>query len=144
MTNIFDFVLQSADDACNNKAYYLSRHLKGNFPTAHLFCKNFGMNLATLTTLEEYNNFKSVIIKLNRADVHMELFFVGGTRVGAQSWYWLSGGNDLAYKLNWGEGEPNNPVKEQCLSFYANNGALFWNDMTCDTPAIRFLCEKFL
>jgi hypothetical protein len=102
------------------------------------------MNLAALPTIDEYNNFKNIIIKDNPTDMHMELFFVGGTRIGSKNWYWLPSGIDLDYKLHWGQYEPDNPEREQCLSFYTNNGVLNWNDMRCEAPAIRFICEKFL
>jgi hypothetical protein len=121
----------------------VSRHLKGSFATAFLFCKNFQMNLTTLTTHSEYINFKNKIVRNNAADVQMELFFVGGAKIGSSNWYWLSDGTDLDYKLDWGPGEPDNPVKEQCLSFYGNNGLINWNDMKCEEYQIRFLCDKY-
>lgn len=102
------------------------------------------MNLATFLTVEEYRNFRNTIVKNNAIEVNMQLFFVGGLKVGSSNWYWITNGTDLDYRLDWGVGEPNNPAKEQCLSFYANGGALFFNDMTCEAPPIRFLCEKLL
>lgn len=120
----------------------MSRHLKGSFPTAQSFCKSFGMNLAALTTKDEYKHFTNYIIKNNAIELNMELIFVGGTRIGTKNWYWLPSGADLDYKLDWSAGEPNNAYTELCLSFYSNGGKVFWNDMTCETPAIRFLCEK--
>lgn len=102
------------------------------------------MNLITLPTLAEYNNFKTNIIPANSADVQNELLLAGGLKIGASSWYWLPTGVDLSYALNWGANEPNNPVNELCLSFYGLGGVLQWNDMPCMGLPVRFVCEKFL
>jgi hypothetical protein len=116
--------------------------LKSDFAGALSFCKNFGMNLAAFSTLDEYDHFKKTIVQANKGSIQMELFFVGGMKIGSKNWYWLPNGMDLNYSLNWGPGEPDNPVREQCLTFYVNKDFMNFNDMLCSTLPIRFLCEK--
>lgn len=109
------------------------------------YCKSFGMNLATFTTLAEYINFKTIIANPAIApDVQYELIFVGATKIGAANFYWLPNGVDLTYALDWGPGEPNSPATEQCLSFYGISGVINFNDVLCMAIPNRFLCEKYL
>jgi hypothetical protein len=136
--------LPLVDNGCNNKVYYLSRHLKGDFMVAQSFCKNFGMNLAAFTTLNEYNNFKNVIFPKNLADIQNGYILVGATTIGSTNWYWLPDGTELNYPLNWAPNEPSNPTGEKCLSLLEFNGSILFNDVPCTTMPMRFICEKFL
>jgi hypothetical protein len=100
------------------------------------------MNLATLPTLVEYNNFKTTVFR--NIDAQNQTFLVGGTRIGSTKWYWFPSGTDLIYSLDWDVGANKNPSVEQCLSFVGRNFVLKWDDVICDSANIRFVCEKFL
>ena len=63
--------------------------------------------------------------------------WIGGERVGKNSFKWIDG-SEFDYE-NWDTNEPNNvDGKENCMETYPNGR---WNDLPCDFSR-PFVCKR--
>jgi len=63
----------------------------------------------------------------------------------ASSYFWVSSGVPIKYKLPWADGEPSQPHEaEWCLSLEKKPSQFKFNDISCDQfGRSRFICQKW-
>lgn len=74
---------------------------------------------------------------------------IGGTALGSNSWYWLQGGQDIDFALNWFPGEPNNGSGEEfCLAVGNSGGTSAMFDIDCYGAGAwarqPFVCQRLI
>ncbi|CAO1340874.1 unnamed protein product [Diamesa tonsa] len=121
--------------------YYVSRDIKLVWSQAFMFCRSFGMELASLPTKELSDRFTQLCFE--NAPFFDRFTHIGGSYIGAglNRWYWLSTGKPVGYPLPMIPGEPNNARGQQtCLALEKQNGPFLFNDI----DAFGFHEEKFV
>ncbi|CAO1339072.1 unnamed protein product [Diamesa hyperborea] len=110
--------------------YYVSREIKLTWAHALMFCRSFGMELASLPTKQLADKFTQLCFE--NAPSFDKWTHVGGTYIGAglNKWYWLSTGKPVGYNLTMPSGQPDNAGGVQsCLSLDKQNGPFLFNDI---------------
>ncbi|CAO1337685.1 unnamed protein product [Diamesa tonsa] len=124
--------------------YYVSREIKLVWSQAFMFCRTFGMQLASLPTEELSDKFTRLCF-LN-APFFDTFTHIGGTYIGAglNRWYWISTGKPVNYHLKMKKGEPNNYGGHQnCLAVEKQNGPFLFNDIDAfGRHEEKFVCES--
>ena len=122
----------------------MSREIKLVWAEAFMFCRSFGMELASLPTEELSNKFRQLCFE--NAPYFDKYTHIGGTYIGAglNRWYWLSTGKPVNYHLPMPAGEPNNYGGHQnCLAVDKQNGPFLFNDIhDFGEHAEKFVCES--
>lgn len=121
----------------------MSQSLRLDWMTAHLFCRYFNMELATIPD----KNFERKFLELiDNSKTNHDQIFIGGTDEGSEGkWYWSKNGEQIKYDIEWNEGEPNNihnthPTAENCLALMNWTGNYKFIDLFCNTE-VAFVCE---
>ena len=104
------------------------------FQDAEATCNLEGSNLASIHSDPE-NNFVQQMLE------NFEQVLIGAN-VPAESsrcsWNWT---DQTAWSYtNWGPGQPNDDINEQCVSILRDRNSK-WNDVRC-SDAKRFVCKK--
>ena len=143
---IFSSAFTDATGENKIKSYFITRDFKLNWGNALSFCKSFEMDLVTLETAAESDNFFNLCEK--GTNNFYPYLFIGGTNIGVDkdSWYWMKTGVEIKYNLRFSEGEPFNAGgRENCLAIYNNvdKKTFGLNDLECyGDIAASFACEK--
>lgn len=123
------------------KTYYIPKHFEASWVNAHSICKDFGLEMATFETLNEYNAVRE-LCKAN-SDKFTDYVHVGGMTITGNStddWYWLTG-QKISFNLTWTDGEPSFRDKNEfCLSLVKGN--FLFNDIRCSGVNKKFICQK--
>jgi hypothetical protein len=107
------------------------------------------MELAIFETEDEQNYVLNMLQK-NWKNSLERFTLIGGSKLGASSWYWPATGKKIEYPLKWNPGQPDNAQGvELCLTVMneSNNAQTFTiNDAECSTRKVlaemKFICEK--
>jgi len=112
-----------ADSQALNKTYYVSENFKASWINSHAICKSFGMEFASLDSLDEQNEF------FRQCSENKHLFPELGTFIGGYAkqpgttdgWCWINSGETVGRTLPF-EGRPDNADNnEQCLVEFLKN-----------------------
>ncbi|XP_055312725.1 C-type lectin 37Db [Sitodiplosis mosellana] len=124
------------------KKYHLMTLAPVNWFRALHHCRFLGMNLASITSLEENNQ----IIQQIKIEGHeRKHFWLSGTKLGFNDGYhWMGNGKTLTF-TNWGGLQPDNLPNEDCLQIWnVGDGPIddsMWNDRNCSHD-LYFICEE--
>ncbi|CAB3379369.1 Hypothetical predicted protein [Cloeon dipterum] len=123
----------------SDSKYYVLSTKKLIWEQALLFCKEKGMQLASIETEAENKALYKLIGETKRT------FWASGTDLGSEgTFYWNGTGSKVEGFTNFDKGEPNNfNGTEHCLELVAHDGAIYWNDNNCNI-SFDFICEKSL
>lgn len=127
----------------SNKTFYASRHFQVDWVIARGICREYGLEIATLETLDEMQTVSKICKKLS---FHLtEYVHVGGMTLTGNStfnWYWVITGKRIEYEMQWSDGEPNFYSRRQfCLALGGKN--YLFDDIHCNSGIQRkFLCQK--
>ncbi|XP_065353186.1 uncharacterized protein LOC135948051 [Cloeon dipterum] len=121
--------------------YYISKSFeKTNWYMANLFCKNNGMELASVETKEESDFLISAFGSTS------DKFWLSGNDLGSENYfYWIGVGKLIDPFWYFEQGQPDNGNNnENCVQYFVHpniNGATYkWNDANCGEDE-RFVCE---
>lgn len=125
------------------KTFYIPRYSRLSWIDSLSKCKDFGLELATFESLDEFQTMKKLCS--NNTLNYTTFIHVGGATLngGSQTdWYWITTGEKIAYKMPWLKGEPNNYKKiELCLSIGLSE--FNFNDIDCMVhDKMMFMCQK--
>lgn len=146
---LFPAVLNSS----KNKTYYVSLTFKADWMGAVNFCRTNGMEIMTVESQEESENF----IKL--CDKNAGKFdsspgwisaFVGGAQYNVTTktiWNWYQSGKRFNSTIHWAVLEPNNNAgaTESCMAVNQEEGYFGYNDVPCYEKYdlyLTFICQK--
>ncbi|CAO1326778.1 unnamed protein product [Diamesa tonsa] len=134
----------SYDGSDYTSTYYLSREIKLTWAHALMFCRSFGMELASLPTEQLADKFTRLCF-LN--DPFFDQYtHIGATYIGAglNRWYWLSTGKPVDYHLKMIPGQPDNQRGTQnCLALEKQNGPFLFDDIDAfGRHEEKFVCES--
>lgn len=125
---------------------------------AYNFCKRNHMELMTMETLTEVQNFqklwrknKKTLNAIVEGDNGVQAL-IGSvtTRLMSKTlWFSFKTGVKLNYKIPWSDGQPNNfegnrPVAQYCSSFTVNVKTMGFNDRNCgqhNKIFMAFICQ---
>ncbi|CAO1337642.1 unnamed protein product [Diamesa tonsa] len=134
------------DESFYTSTYYVSREIKLTWAHALMFCRSYGMELASLPTKELSEQFMQLCY-LN-APSFDQYTHVGGTYIGAglNRWYWLSTGKPVDYQLPMRPEQPDNAGGYQnCLALDKQNGPFLFDDIdSFGRHEEKFVCESRL
>ncbi|KAG5680486.1 hypothetical protein PVAND_009994 [Polypedilum vanderplanki] len=126
------------------KTYYVPRHFVVNWMDAKSACRDFGMELASIETLLEYNAVVSFLIK-NQQYFSPQYLHVNGmtkTLASKTDWYWLNSDQQVSYSMTWGFIEPQNTAGDEwCLAIGVRN-QYSYADVSCVNNKQAFLCQS--
>ena len=122
----------------------MSREIKLTWAQALMFCRSFGMELASLPTEELAEKFTRLCNK--NAHFFDQYTHIGGTYIGAglNRWYWLSTGKPVNYQIPMLPGQPDNHRGTQnCLALDKQYGNFLFNDINAfGIHEEKFVCES--
>ncbi|CAO1425123.1 unnamed protein product [Diamesa tonsa] len=127
--------------------YYLSRQMRVNWIEANLLCRRYEMEMLSLETEGEYNNFQTIFnTNLNSFDEFVNVAavelepFSGGPNA---PWMWESG-NLVETQNKWVPNKPDNVGEEHCLCLAKQFDAFYYDDMPCRSNyyIVKFVCQK--
>ncbi|KAG4079638.1 hypothetical protein HA402_010418 [Bradysia odoriphaga] len=126
------------------KQYKFETYFKANWYDAYLFCRDHGMQLATVNTPDEHETIARNLPKTNVYPVEYDDFWLSGTDLAQEGNYkWFSTGKAMSYTA-W-ELTPNQdpyaPIVdnvEDCVFFHGV--AQRWLSTNC-TTLNYFICE---
>ncbi|KAG5675478.1 hypothetical protein PVAND_005379 [Polypedilum vanderplanki] len=130
------------------KTFFSPRYFISNWINARIICQNYGLELATFSTLEEFNAVPEMFYEFVNSLITPSNIYVNGmtlTPKSSDDWYWVNPQQKIGWSLPWCSGEPNNfeDKGEWCLSVSRNSdGTLCFNDMPCSVIESSFLCQK--
>ncbi|XP_072395617.1 perlucin-like isoform X2 [Diabrotica undecimpunctata] len=120
-----------------NKSFYIGDIFQGNFFRSEQFCRQHGMNLVSISSSEENDFLKSVIVK--QGDESDE-FWTSGTKLpDSHKWIWFTTGRTIPY-FNWLKGQPDSNKDYQCIQAKITNNLLQWSNKDC-WEEYHFICE---
>ncbi|XP_030751026.1 C-type lectin 37Db-like [Sitophilus oryzae] len=130
-------------DGQYNKTYYLSPD-KANFFLAHLSCLSAGLELASVTTVEESASLNKLLSSVLVTPGWENGYWLSGSAIAYNEtleYHWFSTGEKIIY-FNWGPGEPNNvDGNESCIEILLTSGYVpGWNDLSC-MANLRYICQ---
>ncbi|CAB3379453.1 Hypothetical predicted protein [Cloeon dipterum] len=121
--------------------YYISKSFeRTNWYMANLFCKNNGMELASVETKEESDFLISMF------GGSTDKFWLSGTDLGYENYfYWIGVGILIDPFWYFEVGQPDNANNnENCVQYFVHpdisDATYKWNDANCE-EAERFVCE---
>lgn len=128
------------------KSFFLSRYAKSFWPESQSFCSAYGLELATLETVEESRSLLTMV------DNESTLRPLGSTWIWIDGitlkpltkteWYWTKSGKKLSFPLDWYQNQPNGLDQFcLCVSKGTTNAKFGYNDGHCDT-ALQFICQR--
>lgn len=111
---------------------------------AYVLCKQDGMELASINSLEEETALENYAKTVDVKTGFYGGLWTAGTRNGAcaSEFVWFSTGKPLIYQ-KFSPGEPDNSGGvEACIEFFINveNNDYEWNDINCDDK-LGFICQ---
>jgi hypothetical protein len=117
-----------------------------DWTSAFTFCNIFDMNLVTLETKEEHDDFLKMMDKGAIPDIQVypyQQVLIGATDIGTESdFYWAATGKPLNYPIKWIDGEPNNlGNNEHCVGLWRAKANYEFNDIPCSGYQTPFICE---
>jgi len=100
-----------------------------NWDEANRFCKAKGGFLAEIESSEEQTKVGQIFDAEKKAHGTRN-FWIGLKRTGRTSFAWLRTGKSPTF-TDWGHGEPNGYLNENCGEIHFSYGDWEWNDKTC-------------
>jgi hypothetical protein len=115
---------------------------------ARAVCKDFGLELLTLQSKKELDDFKQIFTNTRKLSLGLTPMIITGgiTRIKNEQklWLWDAGGEDIPFGIPFAPGEPNNP-DENCLCICNNHERckieLLFADCPCTFMELSFFCE---
>lgn len=124
-----------------SKIYYVPRHFGATWVNARNICMNYGLDIATFKTLDEFNAVRDMCKE--NSSIMTGFIYIGGMTTSARSiddWFWVTTGEKINFTMKWKEGEPNFAGLEYCLSIGSSD--YLFNDIHCDSYSNKFICDK--
>jgi hypothetical protein len=130
------------------KSFYLSKHLALSWRNAYNTCKNIGMDMVTLNTTKEAEDFLKLCKDKEKEfdsvcpkDLPHPVASIGGIKCDS-SWSWLATDQIIDFPLSWAPGEPSNQSGEDfCLGVIAKDGKVGFTDIDCYKGFFPFICQ---
>lgn len=128
----------------SNKTFYASRHFQVDWVIARGICREYGLEIATLETLDEMQTVSKICKKIS---FHLtEYVHVGGMTLTGNStfnWYWVITGKRIEYEMQWSDGEPNFYSRRQfCLALGGKNYIIYLMTFTVIAAFRGSFCVK--
>ena len=132
----------------NSTTYYMTRFVRGNWLDSLLFCQKFNMDMLTLESEKEYDNFQTIL--KNNTSILDGMIYVGAVelepyKMGPNApWMWVKSGQQVNTTNKWNVGKPDNTgVGQSCLGLYKGSGYRY-DDFFCNTPSshVKIVCKK--
>ncbi|KAF4524442.1 hypothetical protein B566_EDAN013460 [Ephemera danica] len=115
------------------KNYFFSKNQKLSWIDSVMFCRLYGMELASIETREE----DQLIVKhLQDIGLKPHIVWISGNKIGRSTYIW-SNGEPLIFE-NWHPGSPPHFATEHCM-LYQND---HWTDYHCSGHDWHFVCEE--
>jgi hypothetical protein len=147
--NFFNLSVISKDNnAMYKKSFFIPRYIVSTWKEAGPICSSYGLELASLYTLEEYNNVVPMLTRLLKSTKLTDWIFINGMTLVAKSrndWYWVNSGQKISYVMPWwNDLQPDFYLDRQwCLALGPSNEGLFkFDDNNCSEIPQKFLCQK--
>ncbi|KAJ6643548.1 C-type lectin domain family 4 member M [Pseudolycoriella hygida] len=132
-----------------SKTYKVEEYFKANWFQAYLFCRDHGMQLATVTTSADQEIFSQIQLAPSNEYAVYENYWVSATDLAQDGTYkWFSNGQPLSHNAAWKSGqppelyvsvyEPKIDNVEDCVQVDAAD--LRWSSTNCSTLNY-FICE---
>jgi hypothetical protein len=141
------FIVISQDNKnIYKKSFFIPRYFNSTWSEAGVLCRNYGLELASLHTVHEYNNVVEML-KLNSTRV-TEWTFINGMTLTPKSrtdWYWVDSGRKVSYTMQWWRADqPDFYQNSQwCLALGPMSLNMFqFDDVSCNESPQKFLCQK--
>ncbi|KAG4076870.1 hypothetical protein HA402_008456 [Bradysia odoriphaga] len=122
------------------KKYYASFELKAQSNNVPKICQSFGMRMISPKSQAEYDNLKSLLLKLND---EWHSVSIAGYRSNEKESEWVDSDGRVNYEIVWNYPEPsNNRYRgEHCIALKnVNRHNHLMEDIECDTD-VQFVCE---
>jgi hypothetical protein len=130
------------------KNYWVPKYFRATWLEAKSACALYGMELAALQTLKEYNSVKTMVA-INKSAFHSTWAHVDGvSRLPRSTTEWhFSNGKKIPYAMIWSSGEPGFHTSAQwCLAAGdATAGNFNFADIDCtQRHQETFICQEIV
>jgi hypothetical protein len=119
-----------------------------NFYLAYQYCRNLGLQLLTLETMEEVESIAEYLTSAEGGEKGLKEYWTSGNRLGTDSWLWMSSGEQMnsSFILDYGlQGFRQtivSPSSKLCLDMRVmSSRRTIFGPESCER-SIPFICEQ--